>query len=147
MRSIAGGLEPSVKELEVRIVGVKPAALTSTILSRLQELTIWGNSDLTRLLIDIREGSAAGVLISLAYVNEYLVGWAAVDKWRHYVLMNVYVDDTYRGRGIGTKLVRSLIEPYKKEYDRRPYVEGSALRFYMRAAPELFAMPKLERTS
>lgn len=127
---------------------VAPAALTLSELERLAELTIYGDSDLTRLLKDIHAGATEGVLISVAKLGGIIVGWAAVDVWRRYLpLMNCYVHEDYRERGIGTVLVRALIPVYKETYAHQPYVDAKARRFYTRAVPELFELPEAKRVT
>lgn len=130
-----------------RISTIDPDDLTASELERLSELTIWGNSDLTRLLVDIREGQAQGVLITLAKVDSRIVGWAAVDRYKHYVLMNCYVDEAYREQGIGTALVQALVPAYEELYQVQPYVDANAMRFYVRAVPLLFNLPKAKKAT
>lgn len=111
------------------------------------ELTSYNDSDLTRLLKDIHAGDTEHTLISLARIDDVIIGWAAAETWRYFVLMNCYVHEDLRERGIGRALVRALIPKYKETYRHQPYVDCKARRFYERSVPELFQLPKAKRVT
>jgi GNAT superfamily N-acetyltransferase len=147
MQSSAQRVCDPVRAQPAVIAVEEPATLTQPELERLSELTSWGDSDLNRLLKDIHAGDTEHTLISIARIDGRIVGWAATETWRYFVLMNCYVDEDLREQGIGTALVRALIPTYKDTYRHQPYVDRKAKAFYERAVPELFELPKAKRVT
>ena len=96
MQSSAQRVCDPIRTCPAIVTVVEPSALTQPELERLAELTIWGDSDLNRLLKDIHAGDTEHVHISLATIDGRIVGWAATEPWRYLVLMNCYVDEDLR---------------------------------------------------
>jgi len=147
MRSAAQPLHHRAGACPARIIVVVPSSLTPAELGRLAELTLCNDdSDLNRLLRDIRVGKFEDVRIALAHLGARIVGWAATDIYLNHVFLNCYVDEDHREQGIATALVQALIPSYLELYKHQPNVDVRARDFFMRTAPVLFDLPKAKRT-
>jgi phosphinothricin acetyltransferase len=62
-----------------------------------------------------KEHKENNLAVIVAEIENKIVGWASLSKWSHkegykYTVENsIYVDNNYRGKGIGTKLLERLI--------------------------------------
>lgn len=146
MQAAMQSLRTRIRACPARITVVVPSSLTPGDLARLAELTLCNDdSDLNRLLRSIHAGELEDVCISLAHVDERIVGWAAIDSYSSRMFLNCYVDADHREQGIATALVQALVPNYLERYKSQPLVDIRAKDFFMRVAPALFDLPKAKR--
>jgi GNAT superfamily N-acetyltransferase len=83
-----------------------------TLLAREQEfrrLTIHRDSDLNKLLTAIRDDAGAFVAAFSYEGPRGAIGWVACELYAGMQLLSVYVDPSWRGQGIGTKLAKAIL--------------------------------------
>ena len=125
-------------KLEVKYRVVRPSAIVELI-PTLDTLRLDGRTGMWRFLKDVREQPAymeTMARVALAYVDGRLVGWASLCNM-HDVLFNVFVQERYRGFGIGTRLVRELAEVYTEVAKIPPTILRHYRLFYKKAIPHL----------
>ncbi len=133
-------------KLEVSYTVVRPSAVRP-LLSRLHELRFDGRSGMGIYLRELEASPAyleGNSRIALARVNGELVGWALVCLTvRCVAKFNVFVQEGYRGFGIGAELIRQLVCVYEEVAEVPPTIAQCYIKFYLKASPDFFRKSKV----